>query len=182
MRELMNKRVRDTVILVVFFIICMSLSFYFSRYKLAVHPIEGNSMEPTIHDDDYALIYRTKKIKHGDIVIFNSKTYNDKLIKRVIGLGGDKIEIKYNEEIQGYEIWRNGKALKEDYIKEKITTGYEEKTICVPEGKMFFLGDNRNNSTDSHYGVLEDIDSVLGKVILRYSSINDIEFLCAFGT
>lgn len=156
---------------------CMATAFYISRYKLVVFPIEGSSMEPNVHDGDKVLVYRTKNIKHGDVIVFNSVTFNKCLIKRVIGLEGDRIEVKYNENQDIYQIYRNGVRLDEDYINEPITRSYYEMDIVVPQNKMFFLGDNRNWSQDSHSGeVLEDISVIEGKVLMRYKGLN-ISFL-----
>lgn len=137
-------------------------------------------MEPTVHDEDRVLVYRTTKIKHGDVVIIESDIFGDTLIKRVIGLSGDLIEIKYNSESEYYEIWRNGKVLKEDYIKEKITSPtYDEKTILVPEGHVYYLGDNRNISGDCHTrNITEDASLIVGKVIMKYKGL-DISFKLA---
>lgn len=179
----MNIRLRGAILLVLFFIVCMGTSFYISRYKLVVYPIDGASMEPNVFHKDKVLVYRTQKVKYGDVIIFFSEAYNKRLIKRVIGLGGDVIDIKYNEELEAFQIWRNNKLLKEDYIKEKMMPPYySEKQLIVPEGKMFFLGDNRNWSLDSHVeDVMEDLSLIEGKVLMRYKGY-DIGFLFNSGT
>jgi signal peptidase I len=155
----------------------MGASFYVSRYVLVVYPVEGKSMVPTIYDEDRVLVYRTKNIKHGDIVVFDSEYYQKPLVKRVIGLEGDLIQIKFNEEIHAFEVWRNGERLKEKYINEPMyPPSYREMEVQVPTGKMFFLGDNRNASSDSHnYQEMEDISTIQGKVIMRYKGL-DITF------
>ncbi len=179
----MNKQSRNTILLLLFFLICMGASFYFSRYKLVVYPIEGRSMEPTIRDDDRVLVYRTQNIKYNDVVILDSEEFGKTLIKRVIGLGGDTISVKYNEDIEAYEIWRNGKVLHEDYIQEKmIASSYTETEIKIPEGHFFYLGDNRNISKDSHYGdITEDTSVIVGKVIMKYKGFK-MKFKLAYST
>lgn len=174
----MSKSIRSAIILLLFFIACMCASFYISRYKLVIYPVKGESMEPNVHDEDKVLVYRTQNVKYGDIVILESVAYSETLIKRVIGLGGDVIDIKYNEEIQAYEIWRNNVKLEEEYIKEKIVGNYyTDKQIVVPQGKLYYLGDNRNFSRDSHSDdVMEDTSLIVGKVLLRYKGF-DIDFL-----
>lgn len=161
------------IVLVLICLVCMSTAFYFSRYKLVVRPIEGDSMEPNVHDGDSVLIYRTNRVKYGDIVILDSKVYHRILIKRVIGLPGDKIRIKYNLTQGIYQIYRNGALLDEDYIKEPITRSYQELELTVPADQFFYLGDNRNYSSDSHSngGITEEISLIQGKVLLRYNGM-----------
>lgn len=170
----MEKRAKGFIVFVIIVCLaCMATAFYISRYKLVVFPIEGSSMEPNVHDGDRVLVYRTKKIKHGDVIVFNSVSFNKRLIKRVIGLEGDTIEIRHNDTQNIYQIYRNGVRLEEDYINEPITRTYYEMSIVVPKNQIFFLGDNRNVSQDSHMGeVTEDISLIEGKVIMRYKGIN----------
>ncbi len=166
----MSGRTKSAILLLVFFLICMGTSFYLSRYKLVIYPIEGPSMEPAVQDLDKVLVYRTQNVKHGDVVIIESEVFDKVLIKRVIGVAGDTIEIKYNETEQYFEIWRNNKLLKEDYIKEKITSPtYNETMIVVPKGHFYYLGDNRNISGDCHtQSTTENVSLIVGKVIMKY--------------
>ena len=69
----------------------MGAAFYFSRNYLVVFPVAGDSMEGTIHNGEYALVFRTGKVDYGDIIVFLWEEENKYLIKRVIGLPGDKI-------------------------------------------------------------------------------------------
>lgn len=144
---------------------------------LVVYPVSGNSMEPNVHDMDKVLLYRTQDVKYDDIVVFDSEYYQECLIKRVIGLPGDRIDIRYDEENEVYHIFRNDEKLNEDYILRPMTQRYYEQSIVVPEGEFFFLGDNRNFSQDSHTeGITEGLDQIKGKVILRYNGF-DINFI-----
>lgn len=121
--------------------------------------IPSESMEPTMYKGDHLLVtkvYNTDKIKRGDILVFESKELNDVLIKRVIGLPGDVVDIK-----DGI-ISINGQVIHEDYIKEQ--DNHNGKYI-VPEGKFFFRGDNRNNSKDSSQwkNPYVDAEDIMGK-------------------
>src|SRR5690554_1356215 len=120
-------RIKGILTLTIFFLVCMGASFYISRYMFVVFPVKGHSMEPTISHEEKVLVYRTDKIERGDIVVFESEWYNKCLVKRVIGLEGDTINIVYNYEKQAFEIFRNGDKLEEDYIKEPMTYNYSEK-------------------------------------------------------
>lgn len=175
-------RIKGILTLVIFFLVCMGVSFYISRYMLVVYPVEGESMVPTIRHGDKVLVYRTENIKHGDIVVFDSEAYDKCLIKRVIGLEGDFIEVKYDNDLAEYKIYRNGNMLDESYIREPMLSTYYDMEVEVPPGKMFFLGDNRNWSLDSHNSeIMEDVSTIQGKVIMRYDGL-DISFLALIET
>lgn len=149
----------------------MGGAFYFSRTYLIVYPIQGNSMSSTLEDGEYTLVFRTNKVKYDDVIIFFDYDGNRYLVKRVIGLEGDKIDIKYSDEDKAYHVYRNGEMVNEDYIKEPMTSYVQEISVTVPKGKIFFLGDNRNDSYDSHHGnVYADKKMLEGVVFLKYKS------------
>jgi len=145
----------------------------------AVEPrwIPSGSMIPTLQIQDRILIEKitpriNKKLnKHlnlNTIVIFKPPKilteagYSDgsALIKRVVGLPGDKIEV-----IDG-KLYRNEKKINEPWIQEPIQ--YEMQSIKVPDNSLWVLGDNRNNSLDSHiWGALPEKD-LIGTAIARY--------------
>lgn len=134
--------------------------------------IQQQSMEPNFYSGDYIITSRQAynlfgDPQHGDIIVFESKLYTDEgeaknLIKRIIGLPGDTVEI-----IDGY-VYRNGEKIQEDYIKEQGLSG-EMEAITVPEGELFVLGDNRRVSQDSRSGAVGTIgqDTIVGKVVVR---------------
>lgn len=132
----------------------------------------GNSMEPNFSDRDYVLLEKQayageKEPERGDVIVFKShlkeKDGKDmKLIKRVIGVEGDKIAVKDGK------VYVNGEALKEEYIKDGTTSG-EVKPVTVPKGSVFCMGDNRLHSVDSRYREVGFIDKsdIIGKVFMR---------------
>lgn len=127
--------------------------------------VDGSSMEPSFSDNQYLLVdkvtYRFGSPDRGDVIIFHPPTAPNKLyIKRVIGLPGEKVEIK--EE----KIYIDDKELEE--IPDFYPTTYQGDSIIVPEDHYFVLGDNRNNSGDSRLGWTVPGDQIVGKVWIRY--------------
>jgi len=161
-------------------------------FLLQAYYIPTPSMEPTLmaaegmngagsdHIMVNKFIYRISRPKRGDIVVFKDPRLSDEtrrgkppLIKRVIGLPGDEIIIKREQGV-----FVNGVLLNEPYIKEPIDyswpfDGYHnslETAYEVPKGHIFVLGDNRNNSGDSH--LWEDpalpLENVMGRSMITF--------------
>ena len=131
--------------------------------------VDGFSMVPTLQDGEYVLVnrlaYRNSLPERGDIIVFSSPQTTDlDLIKRVIGLPGDTVEIS------GGAVRVNGQVLEEPYIAAAPVYNGEWE---VPDGKLFVLGDNRNDSSDSHAWGLLPLENVIGKAILIYWPIPD---------
>jgi signal peptidase I len=131
--------------------------------------VDGFSMVPTLQDGEYVLVnrlaYRNSLPERGDIIVFSSPQTTDlDLIKRVIGLPGDTVEIS------GGVVQVNKQILDEPYIAAAPVYNGEWE---VPAGKLFVLGDNRNDSSDSHAWGLLPIENVIGKAILIYWPIPD---------
>ena len=116
--------------------------------------IPSASMYPTIKVGDkitVTRIYNKIKLKRGDIIVFYSHELKDRLIKRLIGLPGDEIDIKDNGEV-----FINGSKIEEPYVVYKEDLG---KQFTVPQDKYFFLGDNRASSLDARKWANPYIDS-----------------------
>jgi signal peptidase I len=126
--------------------------------------VDGFSMVPTLQDGEYVLVnrlaFRNKLPERGDIIVFVSPQVSDlDLIKRVIGLPGDSVKIS------GGVVQVNDQVLDEPYIAAAPIYNGEWD---VPEGNLFVLGDNRNDSSDSHAWGLLPVENVIGKAILIY--------------
>lgn len=170
-----KKTIRNLIILLLVCLIVMGGAFYFSRTYLVVYPVKGMSMEPTINDSDFVLLFRTQKVKHDDVIVFYCPEYDKDFVKRVIGLENDQIDIKYSPEDDNYHVYRNGELIPEGNIKEPMKYN-GEISVKVPAGKVFFLGDNRMDSIDSHVGLLADIEEIKGVAFVKYKGWN-INFL-----
>jgi signal peptidase I len=126
--------------------------------------VDGFSMRPTLEDGEFILVnrlaYKFGDPKRGEIIVFRSPVVPDEdLIKRVIGLPGDEIEVHDGQ------VFINGSQLDEPYIAASpIYTG----TWQVVDGYLFVLGDNRNDSSDSHSWGLVPLPNVVGRSILIY--------------
>jgi len=125
--------------------------------------VDGFSMLPTLENGEYVLVnrlaFRGTTPERGDIIVFRSPVTEQDLIKRVIGLPGDEIRIA-----QG-QVLLNGQSLNEPYI---AAAPVYDGQWTVPNDRLFVLGDNRNDSSDSHAWGLLPIDNVIGKAILIY--------------
>jgi signal peptidase I len=126
--------------------------------------VDGDSMLPTMVSGEYVVInrlsYRFGSPQPGDIIVFHfPRDPKEEYIKRVIGLPGDIVEVMNGA------VYVNGQPLVENYLSVKMNyTGKWE----VPAGQLFVLGDNRNNSSDSHDWGTVPMDYVVGKAVLVY--------------
>jgi len=126
--------------------------------------IEGDSMEPNLHNGEYVLIDKISYLLHpperGDVVVFTPPNNERDYIKRVIGLPGDTVEVK------GGQVYVNGVVLDEPYLQHVILR--DESARIVEAGRYFVLGDNRNNSSDSRsFGTITP-QSIVGRAWLVY--------------
>jgi signal peptidase I len=127
--------------------------------------VEGQSMEPNLHNNERLIIekitYRFRSPERGDIVVIRPPRHTSvPLIKRVIGLPGDMVEIKLNK------VYVNGEPLDEEYL-EQPTLGNMPAHL-VPEGHMLVLGDNRRASNDSRSFGMVPYEDIIGRAWLRY--------------
>ncbi|WP_249861519.1 signal peptidase I [Paenibacillus konkukensis] len=159
--------------------IAVIVSFTFNTYVAQGMKVPTGSMLPTIQLDDKILVEKMVKLtdfKFGDVVVFYPPLpdqADQRFVKRLIGLPGDTIEVKDGA------LYRNGEKVDEPYLKEKMN--YTYGPITVPADQYFFLGDNRNDSLDSHLWPTPFVDKskLIGKVLFRYYPFNHIGALDA---
>lgn len=135
--------------------------------------IPSNSMEPTLLEGDRLVVekvsYRLHPPQRGDIVVFEPPPQfldvfgfipDKAFIKRIIGTPGDVIQV------QNGQVYRNGEPLAEAYIAE--SPRYTMDAVRVPPDQFFVMGDNRNNSNDSHVWGFLPRRNVIGRAVLRF--------------
>lgn len=150
------------------FVPCVVLVALVFTFVVRLVRVDGSSMKPTLIDDDRILITSCPYTPdYGDIVVIDSYIPHGRpLVKRVIGLAGDTIDIDFVNGV----VYRNGAALDEPYTAAP-TYSPEGMTfpLVVEEGTVFVMGDNRNESMDSRdpeIGLVDERD-VLGKALFR---------------
>lgn len=126
--------------------------------------VDGLSMQPTLEDGEFILVnklsYQWNEIERGDIIVFDFPlNMEEELIKRVIGIAGDKVVVQNNQ------VFVNDQLLNEPYISQPPRYSGE---WLVTQGNIFVLGDNRNNSNDSKDWGLLPIENIVGKASVIY--------------
>jgi signal peptidase I len=137
--------------------------FLGARATIQTYIVIMTSMEPNFHEGERVVVnkaaYFFGEPQRGDVVIFVAPNQQqDDFIKRVIGLPGDTVEIKSKA------VYINGVPLDEPYIKSAPL--YTMSKMVVPDKSYFVMGDNRNNSNDSHYGWYLPRSNLIGKAWL----------------
>ncbi len=168
----------------------IAVAFLVKTFLIQAFYIPSSSMEPTLQINDRVLVnklsYDFGDVNRGDLVVFerpeNLVSNTEDLIKRVIGLPGETIEL-----IDG-RVYVTGRGLSEPYVDDVATNwlGFDETArelcggddICtIPDGYYFVMGDNRTGSTDSRrFGPIEE-EAIVGRAFLRIWPLNDIGWL-----
>jgi len=151
------REILETILLTV--VIYFAVNFATGRFR-----VEGNSMQPNMHPDQYVLIdkvsYMIGNPQRGDIIVFHYPLGPERdFIKRVIGLPGETVSVS------GHMVRINGEPLPEPYIS---TPPEYEGSWTMGDDQFFVLGDNRNSSSDSHSWGPLDRSFMIGKAIFIY--------------
>lgn len=157
--------------------ISLALVLVLLTFFARITTVVGDSMLPTLHNGERLFVmcagYKPEK---GDIVVVqdDKSAINYPIVKRIIATGGDTVEFDF----ENWLVYVNGELLEEDYINKIDYVGMRSYgcagKVTVPEGYVFVMGDNRNNSTDSRDSRLGCVsnDDVIGKVAFRISPID----------
>lgn len=149
-------------------------------FSLVLRPaaVIGNSMLPNFSGGDrVACVHSFSGYERGDVIIISHATRKDEsIIKRVIAVGGDTVDIDFYKGTVSV----NGQVLDEPYVNTLTNLNYDMTfPVTVPEGKLFVLGDNRNDSLDSRstdIGFINE-NKVLGKVVFRFYPFDRIKII-----
>lgn len=143
----------------------------FRQHVFNPYGISGSSMTPSFHDGDYVLVsqisYRLRPAQRGEVIVFHGPASNgDDLLKRIIGLPGERIVVRDNTVTIFNQDNPSGMVLEESYLDSgTVTTGSAD--VALGEGEYFVMGDNRLVSFDSRsWGALGAGD-IVGKVAVR---------------
>lgn len=132
---------------------------------LNVRVIYGKSMCPTLEDGTLVFFQHIGYTpERGDVVILDIPNYDKELIKRIIAVEGDTIDINFNTGT----VILNGEVLREEYVTEPTyLNGGTEFPLTVMRDHVFVMGDNRNDSTDSRFPMVGqvDVDNIIGGYI-----------------
>ena len=140
------------------YVVLAILVLLFKKYVFSPIKVNGSSMEKTLYDGDIMILniidYRFHEIKRFDIVVVDIK--KEYIIKRVIGLPGEKVEYKENQ------LYINDQLVEDPYGSHPTS----DFSVTVPKNHYFVLGDNRTNSLDSRYFGAFPKNKILGKTSL----------------
>ena len=159
-------------------VIGILIVMFVRMFLVTNYEVVGQSMTPTLHNEDRVIVNKLSKIDRMDIVIFHGDQRED-YVKRVIGLPGDMISYENDE------LFINNKKVEEPYLKsfsaygnpnDNFTGDFELEELSgskrVPPDKLFVLGDNRISSMDSRYFHFVDMKEIVGEVQVRYWPIS----------
>ena len=187
-RELRHEREREKrkrgvleylIIIAVAFVLVFGL---IKPFVVEAFRVPSESMLPTLEVQDRFLankfVYRFTEPERGDIVVFesvepNAKGEFDILVKRVVGLPGDTVQV------QGGTLSVNGEPRNEPYLNTDVVPDVNSPygPMKVPEGTFFALGDNRGNSLDSRFYGPVPMENLKGEAFLRFWPIGRAEIL-----
>ena len=184
--------------------VLLSVLFFFGWQSLiGQRVVDGLSMEPNFHTDERVLINQLEYfhvdwaqwaqlipgvkvqdtgavfplggLHRGDVVVLTSRIRSEDLIKRVIGLPGDTVEVRCAATGRNCHTYVNNKELDEKYINEPMSTPFAAMT--VPQGEYFVMGDNRNNSFDSRYFGAVKLNDIVGHAFVVIWPIKNMQII-----
>ena len=161
---------------IVSIVIAVALALFIRQFIVELYVVDGPSMRPTLLSEERLVVnkfvYRVRNPERGEIIVFKyPRDTSRDFIKRVIAVPGDTIKIEDGR------VYVNRDLKDEPYILEKTLSDYPEAT--VPEGHIFVMGDNRNNSEDSRFADVGFVpyELVKGKAVLVFWPLDNMKTL-----
>ena len=164
LREKYNRKYKQVLRSTMYsLIVVAAVAVLIATLALPVLQISGSSMEPTLNDEEIVVLLKTTNLKREELCCFSYQ--NKLLIKRVIGLPGDKIDIDLNGNV-----FVNDELLNEPYVTDTALGECDITFPCyVTDNHYFVLGDHRSTSIDSRNSVIGLVseDYIIGKIFFR---------------
>lgn len=174
LREKYNRKYKQVLKSTIYsLIVVAALAVLVATLAFPVLQISGSSMEPTLNDEEIVVLLKTTNMKKEELCCFSYQ--NKLLIKRVIGIPGDRINIDEN----GF-VYVNGKLIDEPYVTERALGECDITFPCyVTDNHYFVLGDHRSSSIDSRSSVIGLVseDYIVGKIFFRIWPFENISFV-----
>ncbi len=186
--DVINPRLRSLIEWAVVVAGALAVALVIKSFLLQAYFIPSPSMEATLVEDDRVLVNKlSTTANRGDVMVFKREVVNpndpEDLIKRVIGLEGETVEARDGS------IFIDGKMLQEPYVEDGAATfgpvwtegcaneQGDGNSCTIPEGQLFMMGDNRQNSRDSRFFGPITRDQLVGRAFLKVWPLGDIEAL-----
>ena len=174
LREKYNRKYKQVLRSTVYsLIVVAAVAVLIATLAFPVLQISGSSMEPTLNDEEIVVLLKTTNMKKGELCCFSYQ--NKLLIKRVIGLPGDKINIDENGNV-----YINDEPLNEPYVTDKALGECDITFPCyVTDNHYFVLGDHRSTSIDSRSSVIGLVSEeyIVGKIFFRIWPFESLSFV-----
>ncbi len=173
-KHIPNKKIAYVLDILFTTVVAIIIAFGVRTFIGSPAVASGASMLPTIENGERVYInklsYLFKEPQKDDIIVFNFSK-NEKYIKRIIGLSGDRIDTR------GNHIYVNGEKLEDDFQNKFSYFGDRKYPFIVEEGSFFVLGDNRDVSKDSRYISVGNVskDQIIGRVDFKFYPLNKFE-------
>lgn len=174
LREKYNRKYKQVLRSTIYsLVVVAAVAVLIATLAFPVLQISGSSMEPTLNDEEIVVLLKTGNMKKGELCCFSYQ--NKLLIKRVVGLPGDKINID-----ESGNVYVNDEMIDEPYVTDKAFGECDITFPCyVTDNHYFVLGDHRSTSIDSRSSVIGLVseDFIIGKIFFRIWPFDSLSFV-----